>query len=260
MKKFTLYLILILLIAVTFYSCSKSKAKENINIICLVDFSKSIPPKTLDWYKNVIKNTIIANLGEEDKITVLPIDYGSQTSSSEIFMADFSKQSFSKEFDSPLQQDKIVKRRMKIFVDSVVVLFGSAFEKAKSERSQFSQGTDVIGGFSQANKYFIQGENNLIIAFTDMIQETGQLDLYKNLSKEKDISFLLKKIPHQDFNKSDVFIMTGEQPNIKIEKYELLKKFWTNYLSSTNLNLIQYESGGDNILVNKINSYKGEEK
>ncbi len=251
---------MVFLSVVTLASCSKSKLPGSSNIICLVDFSKSIPPSTLDWYKDVIRNKIIATLGDRDKIIVLPIDYGSQTSSAEIFIADFSKQSFKKQFDSPLQQDRIAQRRLSIYKDSIEVLFDSAFSKARGERNKYSLGTDVIGGFSQANKYFIQGENNLIIAFTDMIQETGQLDLFKNLSKEKDIDLLLKKMTRQDFNKSDVFIMTGEQPNIKIEKYELLKKFWTNYLSSTNLSLIQYESGGENILVSKINSYKGEVK
>jgi|YelNatPaOPRAMG01_1025707.scaffolds.fasta_scaffold15862_2 hypothetical protein len=260
MKNLTLYIALVFLSTVTFVSCSKSKSPEYSNIICLVDFSKSIPPSTLDWYKDVIKNNIIANLGEKDKISVLPIDYGSQTSSSEIFIADLQKQSFRKQFDSPLQQDIVAKRRLKIFKDSVEVLFDSAFSKAREERSKYSQGTDIIGGFSQATKYFAPRGNNLIVAFTDMIQETEQLNLYKNLSSGKDINLLIKQAPIPNFNKFDVFIMTGEQPKIKIKKYELLKNFWHSYFAKTNLNLIQYESGGENILVNKINSYKGEVK
>ncbi|HED05318.1 MAG TPA: hypothetical protein ENI61_01380 [Ignavibacteria bacterium] len=256
MRKHTFYFILIFLSVVTFASCSKSKINTSTNIITLVDFSKSIPPSTLDWYKEVIKNSIIANLGEKDKITVLPIDYGSQTSSSEIFISDFEKQHFRKEFDSPLQQKTIVKRRLKIYKDSIEVLFDSAFSKAKNDRVKYSLGTDIIGGFTQANKYFIPGQNNLIVTFSDMIQETEQLNLNKNLSTEKDINLLLKKIQFPNYNKLDVFIMTGEQPKIKIKKYKLLKKFWSSYFSKTNLNLIQYESGGENILVNKINSYK----
>ncbi len=256
MKKVSFYFVLVFLFTITFFSCSNSKSNESSNFICLVDFSKSIPPSTLDWYREVIKNNIIANLGAKDRVTVLPIDYGSQTSSSEIFVADLQKQSFRKQFDSPLQQDIIAKRRLKIYIDSIEVLFDSAFNKAKVERSKYSQGTDIIGGFTQANKYFTPGQNNMMVAFTDMIQETEQLDLYKSLSSEKDINILLKKAPIPNFNKFDVFIMTGEQPKIKIEKYELLKKFWQTYFSKTNLNLIQYESGGENILVNKINSYK----
>lgn len=260
MKKFTLYFVLILLTAVTFYSCSKFKAKETINIICLVDFSKSIPPLTLDRYKDVIKNNIIANLGENDKVTVLPIDYGSQTSSSEIFIADLQKQSFRKQFDSPLQQDIVAKRRLKIYKDSIEVLFDSVFSKAREERSRYSQGTDIIGGFAQANKYFASGCNNLIVAFTDMIQETEQLNLFKNLSSGNDINSLIKKAPIPNFNKFDIFVMTGEQPKIKIEKYELLKKFWHSYFAKTKLNLLQYDSGGENLLTNKIISYQGESK
>jgi hypothetical protein len=260
MKKLFLHFISGFLIVVTFISCSKSNSVECCNYVCLVDFSASIPPSTLAWYKDVIKNSIITNLGEKDKITVLPIDYGSQTSSSEIFTADLQKQSFRKEFDSPLRQDAVIKRRFKIYVDSIGILFGSAFNIAKEERTKFSGGTDIIGGLEQASKYFLPGQNNMIILFSDMVQETGQIDLYKYLSTGKDIDLLLKKAPFPNFNKSDVFIMTGEQPKIKIEKYQLLRKFWQNYFSKSNLNFIEYESGGENILVNKINSYKGEEK
>lgn len=255
MRKYFLYSSLLIALSAALFSCSNSKTTRASNIICLVDFSKSIPPSTLDWYKSVIKNTIIANLGERDKITVLPIDYGSQTSSTEIFIADFAKQSFRKQFDSPLQQDQIAKRRLNIFRDSMEVLFDSAFDLARTARTKFSQGTDVIGGFSQANKYFQQGDNNLIVAFTDMIQETEQLNLFRNLSTERDIETLLKKAPLSNFNKIDLFVMTGEQPSVKINKYELLKKFWKEYFAKTKLNLLQYDSGGEDLLANKIQSY-----
>ena len=260
MRKYILYYSLLIALSAALFSCSNSKIAKAANIICLVDFSKSIPPSTLDWYKSVIKNSIVANLGEKDKITVLPIDYGSQTSSTEIFIADFSKQSFRKQFDSPLQQEQIAKRRLNIFRDSMEVLFDSEFNAARAARTKFSQGTDIIGGFSQANKYFSPARNNLIVAFTDMIQETEQLNLFRNLSIERDIKTLIKKAPLPNFNRFDVFIMTGEQPNIKIEKYELLRKFWKSYFSKTNLNLLQYDSGGENLLADQINSYKGELK
>jgi hypothetical protein len=260
MKKIIIYFILGLLFAFVIISCSKPKTCESSNIVCLVDFSASIPPSTLASYKDVIKNSIIANLGEKDKITVLPIDYGSQTSSSEIFVADLKKQPFRKEFDSPLQQDAVIKRRLKIYEDSIRILFESAFNIAKEERSKYSGGTDIIGGLEQASEYFLPGQNNLIIVFSDMVQETGQIDLHKYLFTEKDINLLLKKAPFPNFNKFDVFIMTGEQPKIKIEKYQLLRKFWQIYFSKSNLNLIQYESGGENILTDKINSYKIQSK
>jgi hypothetical protein len=241
-------------ICIISFSCS-TKSPLN-NIVCLVDFSKSIPASTLLWYENIIQDDIIKNLGEKDKITILPIDYGSQTSSTEIFRIDFETEIFRKELDSPLQQERIAERRLNIFRDSLKILLSASFEKAKMERRKFSQGTDVVGGVKQANKYILEGQNNLIIILSDMLNETEELNLFRGLSSSNDIKGLLKRIKIPTLNKADVLVMTGEQPNIKIEKYKLLKEFWEFFFSKTNLSFVDYESGGENILVNKINSYK----
>jgi hypothetical protein len=238
-----------------FFSCTP-EAERASNIVCLVDFSKSIPPPTLSWYESIIQNNVIKSFGEKDKIIILPIDYGSQTSSAEIFFADFEKESFRKELDSPLQQEKVAARRINKYKDSLEVLFKSAFANTREGRNKFSQGTDVIGGIKQANKYFLPGQNNLIVIFSDMINETEELNLFTGLSSSKDINVLLKRIKIPEVNKAEVIVMTGEQPKIKIEKYKMLKEFWKSFFSNANLDLIEYGSGGENVLVNKINSYK----
>ncbi len=199
-------------------------------------------------------------MGLKDKIVILPIDYGSETSSTELFFADMSKKDFKREMDSPVQGDKPERRRFEICKDSTIKSFDSVFSKAKIERGKYALGTDIIGGLKQADKYFAGDQNNLLVIFSDMIQETEEINLTKQLRSESDLKIIFKRVSIPILKNAEVVVMTGDQPAVKINQYNLLRKFWEEYLSKAHLTLTEYQSGGTNILAEKILSYQKKPK
>ena len=164
-----------LLIIVVFLSFSCTSKNEKLtNIVILLDFSKSIPQKTQEWYRNTINTEIIANLGEKDQLTVLPIDYGSATGSTELLHADMNAKTFKYKLDSPVSGERPKNRRISTFLKDVSTIFDSTFNYALKERGKYALGTDVLGGLKQANKYIEKNQNNMIIIFSDMVNETEE--------------------------------------------------------------------------------------
>lgn len=248
----------LILLSALLFSCN-TEIEKLTNIIVLLDFSKSIPSQTQLWYRTVVIEDIIPDLGEKDKITVLPIDYGSATSSSELLHADLSTQTFKYMLDSPVIAAKKKKSRKESFLKDIANGFDSTFNYSVNARSQYALGTDVLGGLKQANKYHVKNQNNLIIIFSDMINETEELSLARSMNSQTDINNQLKKITIPNFEKADVIVMTGEQPGLKINQYRLLQKFWGDFFAKTNLKLIDYESGGITILKKRLKEYKSSE-
>lgn len=252
-KMYKKYFFILSLILV--FSCEQ-KVEKFSNFVILIDFSKSIPTQTLEWYRKIVKDEIIPNLGEKDQITVLPIDYGSSIGSSELLHANLNEQIFSYTLDSPVIASKKKQLRQTIYLNDIASGFDSTFNYSVTNRNKYSLGTDVLGGLKQANKYFENNQNNLIIIFSDMINETEDLNLDSSLKNSNDVESILNKLIIPEYNKFDLVVMTGELPFIKISQYKLLQKFWEEYCTKSNLNLLDYQSGGITILKKKLAAYK----
>jgi len=247
---------ILLLFCITISFACNTKNEKLTNVVILIDFSKSISPLTLEWYKEVVKKEVIIELDEKDQITVLPIDYGSSTGSIELLHANLAEKTFKYLLDSPINADKKIKTRKEKYLKEIAIGFDSTFNYSVSARVKYSLGTDVLGVLKQANKYYTINQNNLLIVFSDMINETEELDLNKNLTNQSDIQTILQKITVPQYGKWDIIIMTGDQPGMKIQKYHLLQKFWEEYFLKTNINMADYQSGGVSILKKKLKEYK----
>ena len=241
--------------AFNFFSCSEDKLPPT-NIICLVDFSSSIDSNTFDWYRTVIKEDIVLNLGDGDKLLVLPVDFGSQVGSTEIFMAEINEDDLKKKFDSPTREKETIKRRLKTLIDTLAVTFDTSFNKAVVNRKKYEHQTDIIGAVQQADRYYLKDANNLILIFSDMVQESDKVNFIDEFETNKDIMKILDKLNIVKLNRFDVIVITGEQPEIQPERYKQMKIFWQAFFDKYGLNLIDYQSAGRNILIKQISEYK----
>jgi len=91
-----LQLLIVGVITLTLISCKEEKPK---NIITLIDTSGTIDSNTIEWYRESIENCIMQKMGKKDRFMVLPIDFGSQTASQELYRVDFSKNNYKNEFE-----------------------------------------------------------------------------------------------------------------------------------------------------------------
>lgn len=229
-------------------------SENPVNIICLVDFSSSIPEQTISSYKDIITYSINKNLSNKDKLLVLPIDYASQTSSTEIFTIDYSKFNFEKEFASPQQKEQLEKKALDNFKDSISKKIDSSFNNAVINRQQYSGGTDIIGALKECRKYVLDNSINLIVILSDMIQETDKIKL-PELKGEKDVINLVEKTDKVELGIIDVIVLTGDQPGLPQSQFDKTKMFWSKYFDKCGINLVDYSSGGRSVLTEKLAKY-----
>jgi len=250
-----------LIVLFTLYGCKDvkqdfdslfSEEKTKI-IIVLVDFSKSIPGSTIDWYDKVIKEAILNSLQVNDKLFVLPVDKAAQTSGVEIASIILAKDKFSSVQDPPNQKQELIKRRISKFLDTLSVNFSKQFYSVKEQRYKYASETDIIGALKQAVKYFNEDTKNSIVILSDMKQQTEELDLEIYLPSKSDPLKLLQKTSPIDLRNANIFVLTGDQPKIGIKDFNWLKEFWTNYIERNKGKLVIYESGGVSLLKDKLN-------
>lgn len=247
-----------------FISCDKKteditdllKGKpDNLNLICFIDFSGSIPESTKEDYKNIIINDIIPSLGIKDKIVVLPIDYGTQTGSKEIFSVNFSDREYVSKMTPLNEKPAKEKANLKLRKDSLITSLGEKYSDISKEREKYSFGTDIFGALQTAKQYTDKDMNNLILFFSDMEQSDGKIKMDKDLINDKSIIKMIEAAPAAELNNTEIIVYTGEQPNLSIDKYKLYKEFWEKYFAKYSGKLDSYESGSKTILKEKISGY-----
>lgn len=226
----------------------------SIKIICLVDFSYSVPAETTNWYKEIIGNKILSNLKVTDEIVVMPIDYGSLTSSVEIIASDLKMKDFEVRGVSSQQKEKYIERNRNKFIDTLKTSFSEQYDKIREDRKEKRLFTDILGSLSQSLKYKSEKDERIlmVIIFSDMLNETTELDLKKNLNNSNDVNRLLEKSKKLDYRGSEIYVLTGDQTAISIEKFNLLKNFWTGYFNYNNAKLIEYDTGSITLLEKRI--------
>ncbi|MDZ4711301.1 MAG: hypothetical protein SGI89_03140 [bacterium] len=248
-------------LSMSFFSCGKKaeeitdiiKGKpENLNLICFIDFSQSIPESTKEDYKNIILGDIIPALGAKDKIVILPIDYGTQTGSKEIFSANFADREYVSKMSPLNEKPAKEKANLKLRKDSLIMNLTENYSNISKEREKYSHGTDIFGALQTATQYLDNDMNNLILFFSDMEQSDGKINMEKELSIDKNIEKLIKKSPSTELKHSEIIVYTGEQPNLTIDKYKSYKNFWSRYFEKYSIKLISYDSGSKSVLQDKL--------
>ncbi|MFN8288985.1 MAG: hypothetical protein U0U70_01890 [Chitinophagaceae bacterium] len=232
----------LMLLVTVLVSCHKKETPKNI--IVPVDFSASRDSIAIAWYKETIKNAIIRNMGVEDRITVLPVDGGSELWSQEVFSYDFSKNKYTNEY-AGLQADDVKRENFRDTAAKAMALFEQAFDRAVAERKQLSQVTDIFGSLRLTKKYVLTGHQNVLILFSDMQQsETGEeLNLEKKVLTKPETETFLKKAVPVDLKGTDIIVLTGSQTNVTPEKFSALQTFWTKYFDKCGARAIDYSTG-----------------
>ena len=240
-------LILIFIIAAfsLLISCKQNgTAIQPKNIIVLVDFSLSRDTTSLRWSKETIIRYVIDKLSPKDRIVILPVDFNSETSSQEIFRANFSMNDYSNEF-AGLQKDEIEKQNHLDSVHYAVQQFDQSFEIARHQRSLLRGGTDIFGGLKISRKYFVPGCNNIVVIFSDMLQFTDRKvwNFEDHLNSKDEIEHYLSIAEKIDLQDMQAIILTGAQDGMSPEKFNTIRTFWEYYFRKCNCPLSDYSSG-----------------
>lgn len=257
MNKNTLNIFIVLaVLSLTFSSCKwfgNRKAPRGKNIVCLVDFSESKnASERLQFYMTVIKDNIIPNLGQYDKISVLPIDKASTTNSSDIFINDLSAKDFEPEMSNAMEEEEIIQANLKNYKDSLTTVFANAFQAAIDSRNKSAHGTDIFGALEVVkNSKLKERDENYLIMFSDMMNWSNALNMEPNNRNfnANTIDGLLVKVPNHSMPNLTVLVLTAEQVEVTADHFNLVKIFWTKYFAKNGMKLYDYNSAS----VTKLN-------
>lgn len=216
---------------------------QRFNIIGLVDFS-SRDSTLIDWYKVTFHTSVIGNLGPKDRLTLLPIDYNSQTAGTELFRIDFSRHTYTNEF-AGLQADEVEKKNHQDSTATAMARFDQSFDAARKARMALPEGTDIFGALRQVQKYVIPGYKTVLVITSDMLQFTDKVNMNfeAHLNTVEEIDRYLSIVEKADLTGIQVIVLTGPQPTITPQKFNAVKGFWQQYFTLCNGRLIDYSSG-----------------
>lgn len=223
-------------------SCTKPPHK---NIICYIDFSENPNfDKRVNYYNDVMNNSIIGNMSFEDRIVVLPIDNGTLTNSSEIIIDSLKKQSdYVPDGTSPLDEDAVAQKNADTEKKKISKDLTAKIQQAKLDRSGLKKGTDIIGALSSANKYYEDGQDNIVIFLSDMMNWSNNLKMEEGSFNASMIDSKLAELPKIDGKSANVLIHTGDLTNISEKHFNILNQFWTKYFQNNKFTLVDYSSG-----------------
>jgi hypothetical protein len=249
------YFIITFSISVASFSLTSCDQKKVTMVICFVDFS-SRDSITIQWYKETIKNSLLRNMPPASRLVVLPIDYNSLTSSTELFKADFSKNEYHNEY-AGLQADEVAGQSHQDSISAAIQQFDQVFETAKQDRLQLPEGTDIFGALKQCSKYAVAGQRTLVVLCSDMLEytDTKNMNFEDHLNSGEEVKQYLANAEKVDLKNMEIFVLTGVQNNMKPEKYTAVKTFWEQYIAQCNGQLIDYSSGA----VSKLERFFGQD-
>jgi len=267
MRSVSVFSIVIAIVLASNISLSQSTQVRK-NIICLVDFSESIRPEMSETFIRVIRENVIAHLSQYDQLTILPIDEAAKKIPTKIVEEDISRIAFSKHTDGFTHASDSISKRLSSYLQQFSIEAEYRIREEKSRRMTLSSLTDILSAIQQARqiienpdqtestwqqvKRFFSGKHrlqpeNILIVFSDMIQESNQINF--NLPKNKPIGCSPEQISvviddlrsHQllpDLQRCHVIVFgrTG-YANAQIDNNE---KFWMEYFQATNASLDSY--------------------
>ena len=234
----TILQFLLLLSICTFFSSCSEKDK---NVIVLFDMSNSIDPKVQAFYHSVIEKEVCMNLSQFDKVTVLPIDGGSETATTELMSIDFfaNRKAWDVMGKNSNETSELKKEALEKFVHKKMEELKAKLKDAQKDRVKVSNRTDIIGALHTSEKYLDSTKDNTIIILSDMEQFSGNVKMRpteqatKWLEESKGLSFTRLKF-------AQVHVITGEQLEMNKEYYAQIKTYWQHLLGE---HLIDYGSG-----------------
>lgn len=255
-------------------SCTTTKRH---NYILLIDNSRTISENTQNKYISIIQETILLNMGRNDRLTILFIDECSLIQAERVFTLDLASTKFENKADGLNNAADSTKTRMKrLLSDSIQKILKTQLLEKREERRNCGNYTDIISALNEATALIsnessfnntkdiitnnaLGKENykykNCIIIFSDMVNEDidGKYD-FTNFGKlkQKQIDYKLEELRNQSkiptLSECSIIIY-GATSTIGAGKYankqiENCKKFWQKFFkeSGAHLNGYSYDS------------------
>jgi hypothetical protein len=260
------------------YSCENMNELviKNKNIICLIDYSNSINDQTIENYNKCI-SLILKSMGPKDRLNVYPIDAASSTNRVAIISENYASANkytgttfkldlpdsinppFKRDNENDIVSAKNIKKRINGYLEWVLPLIPKRMDSIKSIRTIYGHKSDIFSalyevgysGFdliekdkhSDITKSMLTAstdENHLII-FSDMVQESDIVDFNKkNLSKKdnEDIIQLLRDeemLPNLEQAKITIY-MNNNSGHIDAKRIRKVRSFWSYYFSLEDVN------------------------
>ena len=176
--------------------CEK-KPPESTTVVVLLDFSGSIPAPTVSFYANSIESKIWQELTAHDRLTILPVDSQAESKTDPFFAVDLSQTNFLDTHDGFAHKEEKEQMRVQAFIKDQSQKLKDAVVAAASARSGFRSGTDLIGALHAAANTFPDSgaDRHLLVIFSDMIQESPELNL-PSLAKAGDarVPLMIKEL------------------------------------------------------------------
>lgn len=261
-----LFIVVCLIVAV---GCN-TELRHKRNIICLIDYSASMNDEIVQGYMDVIEHTVLANLGEHDRLVVLPVDGASKTRASKIYYLDMEGKTFAHPDDGFAHARDSIAIRIQTYMHAVSADIMHEIRRQRLARKQFSNYSDLFSALYQAGSFvqletvhpsqssttgFLSGvtyvSDNVILIFSDMKHESADFSFAtpRGCPPEKVEAILTTLRQHNglpDLPGCKVFVYgrTGKS-NQEVENIE---HFWEEYFKSTHADLIAYDYETDNII------------
>lgn len=249
--------------------CSTS-LRHKRNIICLIDYSGSMNDEVIQGYMGVIEHDVLANIGEHDRLVVLPVDGASKTRSSKICFLEMEGKTFSRPNDGFAHARDSVRSRIQAYMHTVSADIMREIRRQRQARRKFSNYSDIFSSLYQAGSFvqsesgrpsqssasgFLSGVNyvsdNIILIFSDMKHESPEFTFAtpRGCPPEKVepiLSALRRRAVLPDLSGCKVFVYgrTGKT-NLEVEN---TGHFWEAYFRATHADLVAYDYETDNII------------
>lgn len=243
----------------------ESGVHQRLNCICLIDYSGSLSEQTLHRYVDIISTEVFRQLGEKDRLVVLPIDEGAKMEAVKLVYEDLAGKQFSFQTDGYAHaRDSLILRLRAYSIQAGPVIAAQLLHE-KVLREKYTYNTDIFAALDQAATLverndesdsfwsgvdrFIRGKKkivstNLILLFSDMIQESKGATFAGpdgcTPDQARSVLDSLRASNHvPDLRGCTIFVngRTGKT-NVQVDN---IQSFWTQYFKATGAHLASYE-------------------
>jgi hypothetical protein len=243
----------------------ESGVHQRLNCICLIDYSGSLSEETLHRYVDIISAEVFPQLGEKDRLVVLPIDEGAKMEAVKLVFEDLAKKEFTFHTDGYAHARDSLLMRLHNYSKQTGPEIAAKLRREKVVREKYTYYTDIFAALDQAatlverNKEadsfwkdverFIRGKKrtvstNLILLFSDMVQESKGLSFAgpEGCTPDEAHGILdsLRASNHiPDLHGCTVFVngRTGKTN----QQVDNIQGFWSQYFKVTGADLASYE-------------------
>lgn len=226
-------------------------SSPRVNVVVLVDFSRSVPPAAFHTYTETIRTRLLPNLGFRDRLVVRPIDYSSEQRATVLFEVDTARVNFARPDDGFARRDEKRQARLREYLDEQGKKLDESMAKALAEREALRIYTDLFGALDAARHELDSGPNarNLIVIFSDMMQDSPGFRLERVLDgRDTTRKAVLDRVARvwriPDLRGSRIFVFgAGEAEGMSPGLYREVRAFWIEYFARADARLEEADYG-----------------